>query len=367
LCDTLHQPEGLLCHTFATLAQALYITKTKGFDTKSSLHLALTLPRGCPSSIILLPAIDLILIGFDDHRKEPQGTTRNKKPHKNRKSNMNNLSPRRVKPAPTIVLYELRLLRFSVRPATLLPMFEARTKKWRGVLRWALHAFSSGRAGAEVVLQVIVERQAVTRVDNLFATWRRTLLGVMGKAFDLRKLKRAAWLPAGSSDKGLDGSIMADVRVLFDAFDSGCAKLWADAHDPAAVRCSYLEPALPAAATQEKAARPQVPVVSVVSHSTHASGANSLEDSARISGLSGVLSSVHSGSLKIGSVKQPHDALGAPPRNRAPPSDRKFDQISVIKSLSTHWSANLTHTKRADMTNMMRTRTSMTKHKQDPP
>jgi hypothetical protein len=39
----------------------------------------LTLPRGCPSS---LPAIDLILIGFDDHRKEPQGTTRNKKPHK---------------------------------------------------------------------------------------------------------------------------------------------------------------------------------------------------------------------------------------------------------------------------------------------
>jgi hypothetical protein len=277
----------------------------------------------------LLPAIDLILIGFDDHRKEPQGTTRNKKPHKNRKSNMNNLSPRRVKPAPTIVLYELRLLRFSVRPATLLPMFEARTKKWRGVLRWALHAFSSGRAGAEVVLQVIVERQAVTRVDNLFATWRRTLLGVMGKAFDLRKLKRAAWLPAGSSDKGLDGSIMADVRVLFDAFDSGCAKLWADAHDPAAVRCSYLEPALPAAATQEKAARPQVPVVSVVSHSTHASGANSLEDSARISGLSGVLSSVHSGSLKIGSVKQPHGALGAPPRDRAPPSDRKFDQISV--------------------------------------
>ena len=164
--------------------------------------------------------------------------------------NVISLSPRRVKPAPTIVLYELRLLRVSARPASMLPLFEARTKKWRGVLRWALHAFSSSRA--ELVLQVIVERQAVARVDNLFATWRRTLTKVMGKAFDLRKLRRAEWLHVGASDTS--GSVMADVRVLFDAFDSGCAKLWADSHDPAAVRCSYLEPALPAAAMVEKAA-----------------------------------------------------------------------------------------------------------------
>ena len=151
-----------------------------------------------------------------------------------------NLSPRRVKPAPAIVLYELRLLRVSVKPTALLPLFEARAKRWRGVLRWALHAFTSGRA--EVVLQVIVERLSVARVDNLFATWRRTLSKVLGKACSVPKLKRAEWLPM-MGDSG--GSVMADVRVLFDAFDSGCAKLWADTLDPAAVRCSYLEPALP--------------------------------------------------------------------------------------------------------------------------
>lgn len=247
--------------------------------------------------------------------------------------NVTSLSPRRVKPAPTIVLYELRLLRVSARPASMLPLFEARTKKWRGVLRWALHAFSSSRA--ELVLQVIVERQAVARVDNLFATWRRTLTKVMGKAFDLRKLKRAEWLHVGASDTS--GSVMADVRVLFDAFDSGCAKLWADSHDPAAVRCSYLEPALPAAAMVEKAARPLVVQGPEAVCTGTASGAGSGDCSSGPLGRVEGGARTKDGGYQLGSMKQPLQPLGlggatsvypsvptsAPPplqRARAPPS-----------------------------------------------
>jgi hypothetical protein len=156
---------------------------------------------------------------------------------------MSHLSPRRVKSAPTIILYELRILRSAHKPALLLSLFEARVKKWRGMLRWALQASVSSRG--EVVVQVVVERQALARIDNLFATWRKALTELFG----VRKLKRASWASdRGAADKGgpETSTYLADVKVLHDAFEAGCAKLWAETLDPAAVRCSYIEPALPA-------------------------------------------------------------------------------------------------------------------------
>ena len=160
-----------------------------------------------------------------------------------KKSIMSQLSPRRVKSAPTIILYELRILRSAHKAALLLPLFEARVKKWRGMLRWALQASVSSRG--EVVVQVVVERQALARIDNLFATWRKAL----AELFGVRKLKRASWTSdRGAADKGgpENSTYLADVKVLHDAFEAACAKLWAETLDPAAVRCSYIEPALPA-------------------------------------------------------------------------------------------------------------------------
>ena len=151
---------------------------------------------------------------------------------------MSNLSPRRVKPAPAVVMYELRVLRTSLAPAALLPLFEARARTWRGVARWGIQCSTSARG--EVVLRVAVERHSLARLDNHFATWRRALRKALGRALDARALRRGEWAAVG------DASVLADVRVLFDAFDAACAKLWAEAHDPLAVRCSYLEPALPA-------------------------------------------------------------------------------------------------------------------------
>ena len=160
-----------------------------------------------------------------------------------KKSIMSQLSPRRVKSAPTIILYELRILRSAHKAALLLPLFEARVKKWRGMLRWALQASVSSRG--EVVVQVVVERQALARIDNLFATWRKAL----AELFGVRKLKRASWTSdRGAADKGgpENSTYLADVKVLHDAFEAACAKLWSETLDPAAVRCSYIEPALPA-------------------------------------------------------------------------------------------------------------------------
>ena len=160
-----------------------------------------------------------------------------------KKSIMSQLSPRRVKSAPTIILYELRILRSAHKATLLLPLFEARVKKWRGMLRWALQASVSSRG--EVVVQVVVERQALARIDNLFATWRKAL----AELFGVRKLKRASWTSdRGAADKGgpENSTYLADVKVLHDAFEAACAKLWAETLDPAAVRCSYIEPALPA-------------------------------------------------------------------------------------------------------------------------
>ena len=84
------------------------------------------------------------------------------------------LSPRRVKAAPAVVLYELRVTRLAggPRPERLMRAFEACARKWRGVARWCVQAHTSARG--EAVVQVVVERGAgAGRVDNLFVSWRR--------------------------------------------------------------------------------------------------------------------------------------------------------------------------------------------------
>ena len=74
-------------------------------------------------------------------------------------------SPRRIRSAPSIALYELRLLRTSSRPGSLVRALEPRIRRWRGLARWHIHAFSSARG--EIVLQLVAERQShVARVDN---------------------------------------------------------------------------------------------------------------------------------------------------------------------------------------------------------
>ena len=51
------------------------------------------------------------------------------------------LSPRRVKPAPVVVMYELRSLR-AAKPLAAMRTVEARIKKWRGLVRWTMMAFT---------------------------------------------------------------------------------------------------------------------------------------------------------------------------------------------------------------------------------
>ena len=144
-------------------------------------------------------------------------------------------SPRRIRSAPSIALYELRLLRTSLRPGSLVRALEPRIRRWRGLARWHIHAFSSARG--EIVLQLVAERHwqsHVARVDNLFVSWRKTLQRI----FKLGALKRGAW----SSDA------LADVKLMHEqSFDAAVAKLLAeaDAVSSDVARCSYLEPALP--------------------------------------------------------------------------------------------------------------------------
>lgn len=151
------------------------------------------------------------------------------------------LSPRRVRVAPTVVLYEFRMTRPSTQSEKLLRLFESSVKRWRGLSRWYIQAHRSSRG--EAVLQVVGERQAqVARVDNLFSSWRR----VLGRGLQLPKegagFKRATWTAVGGD------SYMIDVHVMQDSFDAATAKLWAEVAGAAdATRCSYLEPAMPQA------------------------------------------------------------------------------------------------------------------------
>ena len=149
-------------------------------------------------------------------------------------------SPRRIRSAPSIALYELRLLRTSSRPGSLIRALEPRIRRWRGLARWHIHAFNSPRG--EIVLQLVAERQShIARVDNLFVSWRKTLQRI----FKLGALKRGAW--------GSDA--LADVKLMYEqSFDTAVAKLLAeaDAVSSDVVRCSYLEPALPSQSSQSQ-------------------------------------------------------------------------------------------------------------------
>ena len=144
-------------------------------------------------------------------------------------------SPRRVRNTPTVVLYECRLLK-SVKTASLLRHVEQRMKKWRGVQRWSLQCYCSPRG--EVVVQAVVERAAVaSRVDNLLQAWRKLVVKLL-PGVQAKQLKRGVWLQ----------DTLVDVRVMVEAWEAACAKLGAEAAvDGGAVRCSYLEPALPSA------------------------------------------------------------------------------------------------------------------------
>ena len=150
---------------------------------------------------------------------------------------MMSLSPRRVRITPTVALYECRLLKCTVKTASLLRHVEQRVKKWRGMQRWSLQCYCSARG--EVVVQAVVERAAVaSRVDNLLQAWRK-LVAKMLPGVQAKQLKRGVWC----------NEVLVDVRVMVEEWETACVKLGAEAAvDGGAVQCTYLEPALPNAA-----------------------------------------------------------------------------------------------------------------------
>jgi hypothetical protein len=182
-----------------------------------------------------------------------------------------NLSPRRVKPATVTVLYELRALR-SHPPAAYLSRFEAKVRGWRGLQRWRMQAYTSPRG--ETVLQVVTEKAAQSsRVDNAFSSWRRMLLQLLpvsksstpGAATVRTTWARGSWITGDGQHSA--SSWYADVKLLAEAYDAACAKLWEEARraDASATRCSYLEPALhepPRRAPQDAVRAPSSAVAS---------------------------------------------------------------------------------------------------------
>jgi hypothetical protein len=148
-------------------------------------------------------------------------------------------SPRRVRNSPTVALYECRLLNCTVRTASLLRYVEGRLKKWRGVQRWCAQCYCSARG--EVVVQAVVERTAVaSRVDNLLQAWRKLVVKMLPAPVQAKQMKRGVWC----------NEVLVDVRFMAEPWDTACAKLGAEAtaSDSSAVKCSYLEPALPSSA-----------------------------------------------------------------------------------------------------------------------
>jgi hypothetical protein len=134
-------------------------------------------------------------------------------------------------------LYECRLLKPSLKPASVLRYVEAKVKKWRGVQRWYLQCYLSPRG--EVVIQAVVERvAAVCRVDNLIQAWRKIVVKMIPGAPQAKDMKRGAWCQ----------DMLVDVRGMVEQWESACAKLGAEASvDRGTVKCSYIEPALPSA------------------------------------------------------------------------------------------------------------------------
>jgi hypothetical protein len=139
----------------------------------------------------------------------------------------------------------------------LLRHVEQRMKKWRGVQRWSLQCYCSPRG--EVVVQAVVERAAVaSRVDNLLQAWRKLVVKLL-PGVQAKQLKRGVWLQ----------DTLVDVRVMVEAWEAACAKLGAEAAvDGGAVRCSYLEPALPSASVAPSAASAASAAPSVAARAT---------------------------------------------------------------------------------------------------
>lgn len=145
------------------------------------------------------------------------------------------LSPRRTKPDPAVVLYELRTVRAS-KPLPTMRAIESRIKKWRGLLRWTMHAFASSRG--EAVVQVVGERQSqVARRDNLYCSWQRVVKTVGGV-----ECARATWATAPNGS-----SFFADARVLHEAYEAAVAKVAEEASrvDAGTLTCTDLLPLLP--------------------------------------------------------------------------------------------------------------------------
>ena len=145
------------------------------------------------------------------------------------------LSPRRMKPEPVVVLYELRMVR-ALRPLPALRAVEARVKKWRGMLRWMMQAFTSPRG--EAIVQIVGERSShVTRRDNLYASWQRLVEGLGGVS-----CARGCWASAASG-----ASYFADARTLHEGYDAVVARVGEEAAraDSGVVSCTDLLPLLP--------------------------------------------------------------------------------------------------------------------------
>ena len=145
------------------------------------------------------------------------------------------LSPRRMKPEPVVVLYELRMVR-ALRPLPALRAVEARVKKWRGMLRWTMQAFTSPRG--EAIVQIVGERSSlVTRRDNLYASWQRLVEDLGGVS-----CARGCWAIAASG-----ASYFADARTLHEGYEAVVARVGEEAAraDSGVVSCTDLLPLLP--------------------------------------------------------------------------------------------------------------------------
>ena len=148
------------------------------------------------------------------------------------------LSPRRVKPAPVVVMYELRSLR-AAKPLVAMRTVEARIKKWRGLVRWTMLAYTSPRS--ETVVHIVGERHShVSRRDNLFSSWQRFV-----KVFGGVDTGRATWVTASNG-----ACYFADARILHEGYETAAAKVLEEATriDAGVALCSDLLPLLPATA-----------------------------------------------------------------------------------------------------------------------
>jgi 2-oxoglutarate dehydrogenase E2 component (dihydrolipoamide succinyltransferase) len=82
----------------------------------------------------------------------------------------------------------------------------------------------------------------------LLQAWRKIVVKMLPGVVQAKQLKRGVWVQ----------DTLVDVRVMVEAWEAACAKLGADAAvDGGAVRCTYLEPALPSTGAPNTA--PPVP------------------------------------------------------------------------------------------------------------